>query len=69
MVCRNGGNPKENGAVRICVYLRPLNENILRETFPLPTVDDILGQLKGDTIFSKLDANSDFWQISLAPQS
>lgn len=61
--------PKKNGTVRVCVDLRPLNENVMRETFPLPTVDDILGQLKGATIFSKLDANSGFWQIPLAPES
>ena len=61
--------PKKNGTVRVCVDLRPLNENVMRETFPLPTVDDIVGQLKGATIFSKLDANSGFWQIPLAPES
>ena len=41
----------------------------MRETFPLPTVDDVLAQLNGATVFSKLDANSGFWQVPLAPQS
>ena len=61
--------PKPNGSVRICVDLRPLNQNVMRETFPLPTVDDVLAQLNGATVFSKLDANSGFWQVPLAPQS
>ena len=61
--------PKPNGSVRICVDLRPLNLCVMRETFPLPTVDDVLAQLSGATIFSKLDANSGFWQVPLAPQS
>ena len=61
--------PKKSGAVRICVDLKALNENVLRETHPIPKVDDTLAQLTGATIFSKLDANSGFWQIPLADQS
>ena len=61
--------PKKSGKVRICVDLKPLNENVLRGTHPLPQVDKILAQLSGATIFSKLDANSGFWQIPLTEQS
>ena len=34
--------PKKSGEVRICVDLKPLNENVLRETHPMPNVDDAL---------------------------
>ena len=61
--------PKANGKVRICVDLTKLNESILREYYSLPSVDHTLGQLAGATIFSKLDANSGFWQIGLSPES
>ena len=61
--------PKASGAVRICVDMKPLNENVLRENHPMPKVDTTLAQLTGATIFSKLDANSGFWQIPLAPES
>ena len=61
--------PKKSGAVRICVDLKALNESVLREVYPLPTVDDLLGQLTGATVFSRLDANSGFWQIPLCPES
>ena len=61
--------PKKSGAVRICVDLKPLNESVTRETHPLPKVDDNLAQLAGASIFSKLDANSGFWQIPLAEKS
>ena len=60
---------KPNGAIRICVYLKPLNECVLSEVYPLPRVDEILAQLSGSRVFSKLDANSRFWQIPLAPSS
>ena len=58
--------PKKSGAVRICVDLRALNANVLRETHPIPKVDDTLAQLTGAAVFSKLDAN---WQIPLSDES
>ena len=61
--------PKDSGAVRICVDLKPHNENVLREIHPMPKVDTTLAQLSGATVFSKLDANSGFWQIPLAKES
>lgn len=51
---------KKTGAIRICVDLKPLNENVQREVHPLPTVDDTLAQLTGAKLFNTLDANSGF---------
>ena len=50
--------PKPSRAV--CIDMKPLNENVLREVHPMPKVDTTLAQLTGTTIFSKLDANSGF---------
>ena len=61
--------PKSTGAVRICVDLKPLNASVLRQPHPIPKVDETLAQLSGATIFSKVDANSGFWQIPLAEES
>ena len=61
--------PKKSGNVRICVDLKPLNKSVLREVYPLPRVDDTLAQLAGARLFSKLDANSGFWQIPLSQES
>ena len=36
---------------------------------PLPKVDDNQAQLAGATVYSKLDANSGFWQVPLAVDS
>ena len=58
--------PKKSGDIRICVDLQPLNENVLREIHLIPRVDDILAQLAGAKVFSKLDANCEFWQIPLS---
>ena len=61
--------PKKSGDVRTCVDLKPLNENVLRETHPLPGVDETLAQLTGATVMSKLDVNNGFWQIPLSKDS
>jgi len=40
--------PKKSGSIHICVDLKPLNENVLREVHPLPKVDNkTLAQLIG----------------------
>ena len=49
--------------------MRPLNESVLRETHTLPGIDEILAQLTGITVMSKLDANSGFWKIPLSKGS
>ena len=61
--------PKKSGEVRVCVDLKPLNESVLREPYPMPKVDDTLALLSGATLYSKLDANSGFWQIPLLKES
>ena len=52
-----------------CVDLTKLNESVMREKHDLPSVDQTLGRLAGSKVFTKLDANSGFWQIPQAPTS
>ena len=61
--------PKSDGKVRICVDLTRLNQSVHCERHPLPAVDQVLAQLAGATVLSKLDANSGFWQIPLSLDS
>ncbi|KAI5725500.1 hypothetical protein M8J77_016303 [Diaphorina citri] len=61
--------PKKNNTVRICVDLTRLNDNIKRQTHPLPRIDQELGLISGAQIFSKLDCVSGFWQIKLSEDS
>ena len=61
--------PKSNNKVRICVDLTKLNKSVRRERHILPSVEQTLAQLKGAKFFTKLDANSGFWQIKLSEKS
>jgi len=61
--------PKANGKSRICVDLTKLNQSVCWERHPLPAVEHILAQLAGAKVFTKLNANSGFWQIPLSAAS
>ena len=58
--------PKANGQVRICVDLTKLNESVCRKCHQLSAVEQTLAQIAWAQCFSKLDANSGFWQIPLS---
>ena len=61
--------PKSNGKVRVCVDYTELNKNVMRPKYELPTVDDTLAKIGQGAVFTKLDANSGFFQIKLAKES
>ena len=61
--------PKKNGKVRICVDFTALNRNVCRKRYILPTVDESLAKLSEGKVFSKLDANSGFWQVPMRTES
>lgn len=60
---------KPDGKVRICVDLTKLNKSVKREYYPISNVENSLARISGAKYFSKLDANSGFWQIPLDPSS
>ena len=61
--------PKPNCTIGICVDLTKLNASICQERHILPSVKETLAQLGDAKVFSKLDANSGFWQLKLASES
>ena len=61
--------PKSNGNIRICVDLTQLNKGVERELHPMSSVDESLAKLGKSKIFTKLDANSGFWQLPLDDDS
>ena len=52
--------PKANGKLRICLDPKDLNQAILQEHYPLPTIEDIATRLHGAKVFTKLDVRSGF---------
>ena len=50
--------PKKNGKLRMCVDYRRLNAITIRDSCPLPLIQDMLEHLEKGKIFSKLDLRS-----------
>ena len=61
--------PKSDGVIRICVDMCRANEAIVRERNPIPTIEEVLYDLNGSTVFSKLDLKWGFHQIELEAES
>lgn len=57
--------PKKQGGVRVCIDMREANKAIGREKHPMPTLDDLVADLNGATVFSKLDMSQAYHQLEL----
>ena len=46
-----------------------LNRAVMREHFPMQTVEDVISRMPNAKVFSVLDAYHGFWQVKLAKDS
>ncbi|XP_055527914.1 uncharacterized protein K02A2.6-like [Wyeomyia smithii] len=60
---------KQSGDIRLCVDMRRANQAVLRETHPLPVIEELLVDMAGAIKFSKLDVKDAYHQLELSEKS
>ena len=56
---------KKDGTLWLCVDYRQLKKMTVKKKYPLPRIDDLFDQLKGASVFSKIDLRSGYHQLRI----
>jgi hypothetical protein len=54
---------KKYGTLRLSIDYRQLNKMTIKNKYPLLRIDEMFDQLRGDTIFSKVDLRFEYHQV------
>ena len=59
---------KKDGSICLCVDFRKVNNLTIKDSYPLPRMDDSIDALSGSKWFSTLDLLSGYWQVKMDPK-
>ena len=51
---------KKDGSFRLCIDYQELNVMVVKDTYPLPRINDLLDPLSEVAVFSRIDLRSEY---------
>ena len=54
---------KKDGTLQMCIDYRQINKVTVKNKYPLPRIEDLFDQLRGASVFSKIDLRSGYYQL------
>nr|GFA26254.1 putative reverse transcriptase domain-containing protein [Tanacetum cinerariifolium] len=54
---------KKDGSFQMCIDYKELNKLTVKNRYPLPRIDDLFDQLKGSSVYPKIDLRSGYHQF------
>ena len=54
---------KKDDTLRMCIDYRQINKVTVKNKYPLPRIEDLFDQLKGASVFSKINLRSGYYQL------